>query len=275
MKRIAGLAAVLGLAAAACSDSPTAPSDTGVKAKVANAEAKAALARSMGDSWRQSVVPNDGLQRLVSPPPFFVTPFGTDLQEDDDDCRTVNLPFVFTFYGRQYNRVSVNSNGNITFDGCFTQFSPTTLPAGGHPIIAGLFADWLSARDEGAGSVFVRTMGDPPLRRLVVTWAGVQMFARPGSRTTHQVQLLEFLNTIIMSYNGINTLTAGGTNWTGTPLTAGIASGVFTGFGGFAPKTIVGVGSQIPALDGQTFCLINLGSDYRVFSGTFCTLFVH
>src|ERR1041385_1967004 len=35
MKRIAGLAALLGLVAAACSDSPTAPTDTGAKLRVA------------------------------------------------------------------------------------------------------------------------------------------------------------------------------------------------------------------------------------------------
>src|ERR1041385_2148267 len=77
MKRIAGLAALLGLVAAACSDSPTAPTDTGAKLRVATpprgAEAKAAWYKSMGFEQHQTGSSTSGLQYLIAPPPFWNT----------------------------------------------------------------------------------------------------------------------------------------------------------------------------------------------------------
>src|ERR1041385_8893332 len=95
MKRIAGLAALLGLVAAACSDSPTAPTDTGAKLRVATppmgAEAKAAWYKSMGFEQHQTGSSTSGLQYLITPPPFWNTPFGANLNEGDDDCKFVSF----------------------------------------------------------------------------------------------------------------------------------------------------------------------------------------
>src|ERR1043166_2138852 len=278
MKRVSGLAALLGLLAAACSDSPTAPAESGTKLPAANAamsfEAKMAWYRSMGIDLRPPAGSTTGLQSLITPPPFWNTPFGAVLPEGDDTHVFVNFGFVFNFYGRPFTGVFVNSNGNLTFDSGFDQFSSTTLPGGNgpkHPIIAVLWSDWFPP---GAGTVNFKIEGLPPLRRLVVTWVGVPEFPFSGPPNTFQVQLLEFLSTIVMSYNGLSTNGFHGS----TPMTAGISSGTFTGYGagyGGLPNTLnVAVGGQVPALNGHTVCLVNLGQGYQNYSD-FCSLFVH
>src|ERR1051325_12110897 len=97
MKRIARLAALLALAAAGCSESPTAPADTGTRLRVGDqpmsVQAKLDWYKSQGIDLRQPPGSTTGLQSLIAPPPFFVFPFGTDLHEGDDDCRFVNLGF--------------------------------------------------------------------------------------------------------------------------------------------------------------------------------------
>lgn len=276
MKRIAGLAALLGLVAAACSDSPTAPTDTGAKLRVATpplgAEAKAAWYKSMGFEQHQTASSTSGLQYLITPPPFWNTPFGANLNEGDDDCKFVSFGFVFTFYGRQYTGAWVGSNGFLTFDSCFTNYYSTYIPGGNgnHPMIAPLWSDWYPP---AYGSVNFKIVGLPPLRRLVVTWAGVPEYPGFGSNT-FQVQLLEFLSTIVFSYNG---LSANGFH-DGEPMAVGISSGTFTGYGagyGGLPATKnVAAGSQIPALDGHTVCIVNLGSGYQQYDNI-CSLFVH
>ncbi len=268
MKRLAGLAAVVVLVGSACSDA-TGPADRRDNPLIgkSSAEAKAALARQMGLDPTPRSYTGDNRVYAQFPPLFFNPNLGTNLLQGDDDCDFVAFNFPFTFFGQVFTGVWVNSNGNITFGNCFTTFTPTTLPAGANRIIAPLFFDI----DPGAGGgVFFNVVGTPGNRKFIVTWAGVPAFALGGSNT-YQLQLLERLNVILFMYNRIQT---NGFNWTGTPLTAGIASGVAGGFGGFPGLFVIATGAQVPALDGNTFCLINLGGQYRVFNNLVCSLFV-
>ena len=41
---------------------------------------------------------------------------GNRISIGDDASRTINLPFTFPFYGNEYNRVFLNSDGNLTFN---------------------------------------------------------------------------------------------------------------------------------------------------------------
>ena len=224
-----------------------------------------------------------GLQSLVSPPPFWQTPYGTNVTgaQGDDSCGFVNFGFVFTFYGRPYTGAWIGSNGYILFapngGGCpFTQYYETFLTNsspgnGGHTMIAGLWTDWYPP---GAGSVKFKLIGLPPLRRLVVTWVGVPEYSASSPNSTFQIQLLEFLNTIVLSYNG---LAVNGFH-DGDAMSAGIASGGSTGYGagygGLPSVKVVATGAQIPALDGRTTCLVNLGTGYIQYD-QICSIFVH
>jgi hypothetical protein len=269
MKRIAGFAAALVLVATACSDSPTAPGDNPLIAKQPmSAEAKESLARSMGIPSGMRANANPDRQYLVTPPPFWNTAFGTNLGLGDDASVFVPFGFAFTFYGRQYTGAWVGSNGYITFDGPFTQFSPTNLPVPPHPIIAGAFEDW---HPGVAGAVLFNTVGQAPRRRFLATWLGVAVFGEGATpQGTFQIQLLEQLGVILLNYNGLQRTIS---HW-GSPITAGISSGSFSAFGGFPGMTIVATGAGIPALDGHTICLINLGGAYRQYQDLICSLFV-
>ena len=281
MKRIAGLAAALVVAAAACSDSPTSPRDNPLVAKQPmSPEAKAALARSMGvdptttfsNSNRQYL--QNGNQSNVATPQFWISQFGTNLNFGDDDCAFVAFNFQFTFFGQAATGVWVSSNGNVRFGSPLTMptnctsFSPTTLPSGADRIIAPLFYDLVGS---GANNVYFRVVGSPPNRRFVVTWLNMAAFSF-GGNNTYQLQLLERLNVILFLYNGLNPPRA--VNWTGTPLTAGVASGIAGGFGGFPGFLITATGNGVLTLDGHSFCLLNLGGSYRQYSDLICSLFV-
>ena len=158
----------------------------------------------------------------------------------------------------------------------FTQYYNTFLNNssvgnGSYPMIAGLWTDWYPP---GAGSVNFQITGYPPLRRLVATWVGVPEYSSSSPVSTFQVQILEFLSTIVLSYNG---LSVNGFH-DGDAMSAGIASGGFTGYGagygGLPSVKVVATGAQVPALNGHTVCLVNLGSGYQQYD-TICSIFVH
>ena len=64
------------------------------------------------------------------------------------------VPFGFNinFFGTQYGSAFVNNNGNITFNGPLSDFTPSDLTTFGSPIIAAFFAD---VDTRGAGSALV------------------------------------------------------------------------------------------------------------------------
>lgn len=60
---------------------------------------------------------------------------------DDGSSAEVDLPFDLNFYGTTYSSLWVNNNGNVTFDGPLTTYTPFGLIAARTPIIAPFFAD--------------------------------------------------------------------------------------------------------------------------------------
>jgi hypothetical protein len=121
--------------------------------------------------------------------------------------------------------------------------------------------------------VFFNRTGVAPNRRFVATWLNLAVFGEGcAPQGTFQIQLLERLNVILISYNGVNRPNGMG-HW-GLPIISGIASGGFTGFGGFPGQLIVATGTSLPPLNGKTVCLINLGGAYRMYQDLICSLFV-
>jgi hypothetical protein len=270
MKRIAGLAAALVVVAAACSDSPTAPGKNPlIQDGSLSREQKVALQQSRGITSQIRSNPMEGKQYVTSTPQFWISNFGTNLAQSDDDADFVLIPFPFTFFGRPWTGVWVGSNGYLTFDASFTTFVPAPFPTSPpHAIIAAAWEDWDPSE---AGAVFFNVIGQAPNRRFVATWSGLAVFGEGTTpQGTFQIQLLERLNVILLLYNGVNR-TIG--HW-GSPVLAGIASGGFAGFGGFPGQVTVASGAGIPPLNGHTVCLINLGGAYRVYQDLICSLFV-
>ncbi len=89
----------------------------------------------------------------------------------DDDTRKFSLPFAFSFFGKSYNEIWVDSNGLLTFGGGDTSatgsfgYFQAALPA-----IAPLFTDL----DPSSSSDGVRVRSEAG--RFVVTWSNVPPF---------------------------------------------------------------------------------------------------
>jgi len=65
---------------------------------------------------------------------------------------SVNMPFSVDFYGQRYGHLWVNNNGNVTFDGPLSTFTPFGLKATSAAIIAPFFAD-VDTRAAGSQTV--------------------------------------------------------------------------------------------------------------------------
>ena len=105
----------------------------------------------------------------------------------DDDSRQTPLPFPFPFFGATYNRVFVNSDGNLTFtagDSASSDRSVGRLSAG-PPRIAPLFDDLNPSQTAGG----VRALAESA--RVVVSWVAVPEYSAgaTGVPETFQVKL--------------------------------------------------------------------------------------
>ena len=73
--------------------------------------------------------------------------FGTDCLSPNDDgsSAVIDLSTAFPggleFFGRRYTTFHVNTNGNITFDGSLSTFTPDSFPVADQPMIAPYWAD--------------------------------------------------------------------------------------------------------------------------------------
>jgi hypothetical protein len=74
-------------------------------------------------------------------------------RNDDGSTSAVQLPFQVNFFGRSYNQLWVNNNGNVTFDEPLWTYTPFGLAGTSAVIIAPFFAD---VDTRGAGSDVVR-----------------------------------------------------------------------------------------------------------------------
>ena len=106
---------------------------------------------------------------------------------DDDDTRAFTLPFAFPFFGTTYNKIWVNSNGNLSFTAGDPSPDITSLGrfVAGSPRIAG-FADDL---DPTVSSDGVHVLLEPS--RFVVSWVNVPEWSDFGSgpQVTMQIRL--------------------------------------------------------------------------------------
>ncbi|HEV8396959.1 MAG TPA: hypothetical protein VGQ37_21910 [Vicinamibacterales bacterium] len=101
-------------------------------------------------------------------------PLGDRLTMADDDTKEITLPFVFPFFGTGYDRVFVNSDGNLTLAASDTASSERSVGRflSGPPRIAAFFADLDPSRSGAA--VLTHADGDA----LTVTWCAVPEYGR-------------------------------------------------------------------------------------------------
>lgn len=142
-----------------------------------------ANAMDLGDAGVR-LTPNGGGYDVTRIAYGFRQPLGARLTLGDDDTRDVALPFAFAFFGTAYDRVFINSDGNLTFgagDSASTERSISRLLTGS-PRIAPFFADL----DPSTGGSVV-SYADAGV--FTTTWCGVREFGRMTTATA-QVTLL-------------------------------------------------------------------------------------
>lgn len=122
--------------------------------------------------------------------------------DERDAGALVGLPFPFTFYDRTFEQITVGENGLISFGDSFVSTQDDEeIPEPGLPdgFIAPYWDD-LDLRD--GGSVWVRTIGEAPNRRLVVAWVEVAHQLASGAGTFELV-LEEGSNEFLFQYQNI------------------------------------------------------------------------
>ena len=129
--------------------------------------------------------PNDRGGYEVTPLAYgFRQPLGSSITLSDDDAHEVALPFAFPYFGHQYRRAFVNSDGNLTFtegDSSSTERSISRLLSG-PPRVALFFAD---LDPSTGGRILTSSSNDA----FTVTWCSVRAYGSPRAATA-QVTLL-------------------------------------------------------------------------------------
>ena len=108
----------------------------------------------------------------------FRSALGRRLTLDDDATSRETIPFAFSYYGRSFTSVFVNSDGNLTFDEADTATTERGFARllGGPPRVAPFFAD---LDPSTRGRVFVDAASDA----FTVTYCGVPPFSSEATST--------------------------------------------------------------------------------------------
>lgn len=133
------------------------------------------------------------------------TGFASHTLAANDDASTgrITLPFPIRFFGVSYHALWINNNGNVTFNGPQSAFTPS-LSRLSQPIIAPFFADVDTGGagsglvTYGAGVDLVTTNNDPsgtPHQSFGVNWFNVGYFASHTDQLdTFQLVLIDLGN---------------------------------------------------------------------------------
>ncbi|KAG7492169.1 hypothetical protein MATL_G00012210 [Megalops atlanticus] len=139
---------------------------------------------------------------------------------DDGSSPLITLSRIFPFFGRSYQQIFVNNNGDLTFNSAFYSYSPYQFPAYVQRDIIAVFWTDLDNRENGnvsyrqvtSGSLLQRATQDinqyfPSLHFtaswvFIATWDRVAYFPVTGTETSFQVVLIsdESRSFVLMNY---------------------------------------------------------------------------
>lgn len=102
-------------------------------------------------------------------------------RNDDGSTGAVNIGFTTNFFGRDFNQLFVNNNGNITFGRSLSSFTPFGLTGNtAVPIIAPFFAD-VDTRNPGSGITAYGTGTVNGYNAFGATWNNVGYYNNNAS----------------------------------------------------------------------------------------------
>ena len=151
---------------------------------------------------------------------------GTFLLLGDEDARTVQLPFVFPFYGSTYSSVDIHSNGALTFGA--VGYLPWDHTCGGLPTITPRIWAWYDDLDPTdielvtpVPGVYRSIVGAAPERVFVVEWFQLPLF-EVADTLSFQVKLFEADGRVELHF--ADTQTADGSRNGGATAAVGITN---------------------------------------------------
>jgi type IX secretion system substrate protein/nidogen-like len=146
---------------------------------------------------------------------------------DDGSSGLIGLPFIFNFYGTNYNSVYINNNGNISFGTTYGTFTANPFPDPSYEMIAPFWAD-VDTRDTLSGQVYFKITPTS----MIVKWDNVGYYSVMSDKlNTFQLIITDGSDPILPA--GMNTsFCYGDMQWT-----TGAASSGINGFGG-VPATV-------------------------------------
>ncbi len=100
---------------------------------------------------------------------------------DDGSSGPVSIGFAFNFFGTSYTQLYVNNNGNVTFDGPLSSFTPFGIATGATPIIAPFFAD-VDTRHRNSGVVTYGSGTYDGQAAFGVNWTNVGYYNSAANR---------------------------------------------------------------------------------------------
>jgi hypothetical protein len=157
-------------------------------------------------------------------------------RNDDGFSGPINLGFTLHFFGADYTQFWINNNGNISFTGGISSFTPTGPQGSVVPIISPFFAD-VDSRDPSSGVVHLNTSNAD---EVIVTWDNVGYFG------AHPVPPSDSFQLVLRSSSFVIPAGEGqiGFFWNTMQWETGDASGGSGGFGGFPAAVGFGDGSS-------------------------------
>jgi uncharacterized repeat protein (TIGR01451 family) len=205
-----------------------------------------------------------------------------DFRNDDGSTVAIPLSFLFTFYGNQFNQVFINNNGNVSFEGPYSTFTPQGFPIADFGMVAPFWGD-VDTRNLSSGLVYFKSEA----HRLTIIWEGVGYYNQKADKiNTFEViitdgsdELVGIGNNICFSYDNMQWTTgdaSGGVNgFGGSPATVGANRGDGVNFaliGRFDHEGIdydgAGGGNDgVSYLDGKAFCF-NVAQGAGTIAGT-------
>ena len=84
---------------------------------------------------------NPGAAEAVGPNAIRSGFEATTFNRNDDGSISASIGFTIDFFGTDYSSLSINNNGNVTFDGSLSTYTPFNIITAGRVIMAPFFGD--------------------------------------------------------------------------------------------------------------------------------------
>jgi hypothetical protein len=110
---------------------------------------------------------------------------GITLALGDDDAIAITLPFTFSFYNTATSILNVGNNGWAAAGGWSSDVTVDNDPIASAP--ANFLAPFWDDLDATSGSVYVKTQGSAPQRRVIVEWRDRPHFDQVGKVTFEMI----------------------------------------------------------------------------------------